>query len=70
MDSDKTPGTGGLPAKFYKTFWGELSSILIDALNYGYNTEQLSITQTQIQTHSDSDPHFIKNWRPLIVIIK
>ena len=34
MDRDKTPGTDGLPADFYKIFWKDLSSLLMSALNY------------------------------------
>ena len=33
MDSEKSPGADGLPAEFYKTFWDDLSSISINALN-------------------------------------
>ena len=29
MESDKTPGTDGLPAEFYKVFWKDISSFLI-----------------------------------------
>ena len=36
MISDKTPGTDGLPAEFYKTFWKDISSLLVSALNYAF----------------------------------
>ena len=45
MESEKTPGTDGLPAEFYKVFWKDISSILISALNFAYESGQLSITQ-------------------------
>ena len=32
MDSNKSPGTDGIPAEFFKTFWDELSPVLVDAL--------------------------------------
>ena len=41
-DSDKTPGTDGLPSEFYKVFWDELADILIDALNYSHENGKLS----------------------------
>ena len=28
MESEKTPGTDGLPAEFYKVFWKDVSSTL------------------------------------------
>ena len=44
MESDKQPGTDGLPAEFYKVFW-RFSSFLISALNYGFDSGHLSVTQ-------------------------
>ena len=45
MDSDKTPGTDGLPAEFYKLFWNDISTLLLSALNFGYVSGCLSTTQ-------------------------
>ena len=33
MASDKTPGTDGLPAEFYKVFWEDIEGYLLNALN-------------------------------------
>ena len=72
MDSNKTPGTDGLPSEFYKTFWTDLAPILTSALNYSHNTGTLSITQRlgiiKLIPKKDADPHFIKNWRPLTLL--
>ena len=46
MESDKTPGTDGLPADFYKVFWKDISSFLISALNY-------LLTLAAFQSHKD-----------------
>ena len=45
MQTDKTPGTDGLPVEFYKFFWEDISNFLLPALNHGYETGCLSITQ-------------------------
>jgi len=46
MDSDKTPGTDGLPAEFYKGFWkDDISPFLIPALNFAFESGYLSVTQ-------------------------
>ena len=45
MGSEKTPGTDGLPAEFYKVFWKDISNTLISALNYAYEIGKLSISQ-------------------------
>ena len=36
MASDKTPGTDGLPAEFYKVFWEDIEGYLLNALNGAY----------------------------------
>jgi len=38
MEYDKTPGTDGLPAEFYKVFWKDISSFLISPLNYAFDS--------------------------------
>ena len=69
MESEKTPGTDGLPAEFYKVFWIDIKTPLIRALNFSHETGQLSITQRRgiikLIPKKDAEPHFIKNWRPL-----
>ena len=72
MESEKTPGTDGFPAKFYKVFWNDISSTLINALNFAYETGQLSITQRRgiikLIPKKDAKPYYIKNWRPLTLL--
>ena len=69
MESEKTPGTDGFPAEFYKVFWNDIPSTLINALNFAYETGQLSITQRRgiikLIPKKDAEPYYIKNWRPL-----
>ncbi|KAL9982000.1 hypothetical protein ACROYT_G010777 [Oculina patagonica] len=72
MESEKTPGTDGLPAEFYKIFWNDISTTLINALNFAYDTGQLSITQRRgiikLIPKKDAEPYLIKNWRPLTLL--
>ena len=72
MGTEKTPGTDGLPAGFYKVFWNDISAILIRALNYAYETGQLSVTQRRgiikLIPKKDAEPYFIQNWRPLTLL--
>ena len=72
MDREKTPGTDGFPAEFYKIFWKDLSPLLISALNYSYDEGSLSITQRRgiikLIPKKDAEPHLIKNWRPLTLL--
>ena len=65
MEAEKTPGTDGLPAEFYKVFWKDISVTLIDALNYAYEKGQLSVTQRRgiikLIPKKDTEPCFLKN---------
>ena len=47
MDREKTPGTDGLPAEFYKIFWKDLSPLLISALNYSHDGKPFDYTETR-----------------------
>ena len=47
MKSNKSPGTSGFNADFYKVFWVELGDFIVRALNEAYNINSLSETQTQ-----------------------
>ena len=62
----------GLSAELYKAFWKDISAILIRALNYAYDTGQLSVTQRRgiikLIPKKDAEPFFIKNWRPLTLL--
>ena len=72
MDSDKTPGTDGLPAEFYKVFWKDVSPFLILALNFAFESGYLSVTQRRgvikLIPKKDAEPYFIKNWRPITLL--
>ena len=45
MANNKSPGSDGLQAEFYKFFWGDIKIFLINALNAAYKKGTLSITQ-------------------------
>ena len=45
MASNKSPGTDGLPAEFYKVFWDYVKPFLLNALKCSYTNGHLSITQ-------------------------
>ena len=72
MESDKTPGTDGLPAEFYKVFWKDISPFLISALNYAFDSGCLSVTQRRgvikLIPKTDTQLYFIKNWRPITLL--
>ena len=72
MDSNKTPGTDGLPAEFYKIFWKDISTLLVSALNYAFESGCLSTTQRRgvikLIPKKDAELFYIKNWRPITLL--
>ena len=72
METGKTPGSDGLPVEFYKVFWKDISKPLIRALNFSYDMGCLSIIQRRgiikLIPKRDTEPHYIKNWRPLTLL--
>ena len=72
MDSNKTPGSDGLPAEFYKMFWNDIADFLLGSINYAYQTGQLSISQKRgiikLIPKKDTEPYLVKNWRPVSLL--
>ena len=72
MDPEKTPGTDGFPAEFYKVFWSDISTPLLSSLNFAFDNGGMSITQTRsiikLIPKKDAELYFIKNWRPLSLL--
>ena len=72
MESNKMPGTDGLPAEFYKVFWKDISSFLIGALHYSFESGRLTVSQRQgaikLIPKKDAELYYIKNWRPITLL--
>ena len=43
MKNFKSPGIDGFTVEFYKFFWADIKSFLLNSLNYAYESGQLSI---------------------------
>ena len=69
FSNDKTPGNDGLTVEFYKIFWSEIGTFLVDSLNYAYFHGKLSNLQKQavitLIEKKDKDKRWIKDWRPI-----
>ena len=72
MESGKSPGTDGLPAEFYKIFWNDVSTFLIDALNMSFSKGCLSISQRRglitLLPKKNKPRQYLKNWRPITLL--
>ena len=47
LSNNKTPGNDGLTIEFYKFFWSEIGTLLVDSLNYACFHGELSSFQKQ-----------------------
>ena len=45
MDTGRSPGIDSLMAEFYVAFWAVLGNDLVEVLNYGFQNNQLSVSQ-------------------------
>ena len=79
MEYDKTLGSDGLPAEFYKVFWNDFADFFLKSINQAYHAGQLSVTQRRgiiklipkkkkLKKKKDAEPYFIKNWRALSLL--
>ena len=72
MNNNKSPGSDGFSTEFFKFFWIDLKSFVVNSINFGSLLGELSVTQKQgIITclPKDNKPrHFLKNWRPISLL--
>ena len=72
MNNNKSPGSDGITTEFYKIFWPNIKTYLVESLNYSYQTESLSELQTQsiisLLPKKDKDVLDINNWRPVSLL--
>ena len=72
MEPEKTLGSDGIPAEFYKIFWDDISEHLVTSINHAYQKEQFSVTQRRgiikLIPKKDTEPYLIKNWRPITLL--
>ena len=72
MESNKSPGSDGLPAEFYKVFWNDINQYLSNALNCAYTKGLLSITQRRglitLIPKKNKPTNLLTNWRPITLL--
>jgi exonuclease III len=72
MQNMKSPGSDGLTVEFYKIFWNDIKTYLVNALNYSYETGELSELQKQsvisLIPKKDKNLAEINNWRPISLL--
>lgn len=71
MKPDKSPGSDGLPAEFYRFFWETIGDDLVEVLNFCFNkgllTESMRLAILSL-IYKKNDVELIKNWRPISLL--
>jgi hypothetical protein len=47
MKNNKSPGSDGFTAYFFKFFWIDVGKFVFRCVNYGYQQQKMSVTQRQ-----------------------
>ena len=72
MQNNRSPGSDGFSAEFFKMFWKNLGHLIVRSVNHGFVKGDLSITQREgIITCIPQDNktrHFITNYRPISLL--
>ena len=72
FSKNKSPGTDGLTAEFYRFFWDLLSDTMVNSFNYGFQKGKLAVSQRQsiirLIPKKDKDLSRLKNWRPISLL--
>ena len=72
LPNNKTPGSDGLTAEFYKFFWSKIKGLVYKSFIYAMNNSSLTIEQRRgilnIIPKKDKDLRHLANWRPLTLL--
>ena len=72
LKNDKSPGSDGYTAEFFKFFYKDLGFFLLRSINSGFIKGEMSITQRQgiiiCIPKEGKDKRFISNWRPITLL--
>ena len=72
MKNDKSPGSDGYSAEFYKFFYRDIGAFLLRSINEGFEKGELSNSQKQgviiCIPKENKQKKLLKNWRPITLL--
>ena len=72
MQNNRSPGSDGFSAEFFKMFWKNLGHFIVRSINHGFVKGELSITQREgiitCITKDNKPHHFITKYRPISLL--
>ena len=67
-----SPGSSGFTNEFYKFFWRDIKHFVINAVEFAFENNRLSVSQNlgiiSIIPKGEKDKRFLTNWRPLTLL--
>ena len=72
LPGNKTPGTDGLTAEFYRHFWSSINQHLYNSILSSIEIGELSCEQRRgvitLIPKAGKDLKYVKNWRPITIL--
>nr|BAC82626.1 pol-like protein [Ciona intestinalis] len=72
MQNNKSPGLDGFPAEFYKVFWKEINSTLVNAFNHAFEkgafSGQMNWGVVTLIPKPEKDLLYPENYRPITLL--
>ena len=69
MANDKSPGSDGFTAEFYRFFWNLISNYIVESFNYAFLNGILSIQGViSLIPKKNKNLELLKNWRPVSLL--
>ena len=72
MANNRSPGSDGFTAEFFKFFWSDIGDFLTRSINCGYEFGEMSSTQKEgiitCLPKGDKPKQYLKNWRPISLL--
>ncbi len=70
--NNKSPGSDGFPCEFYKFFWQDITTLVVNSLNMALRKGEMSSTQKHglitLLPKKGKDILYLKNWRPITLL--